>query len=1064
MRNMGLDVNRNGRAVSGTIWTAILILILLSPAILVSQVVTSTIIGRVSDSTGAVIAGAKVAVQNTDTGESRSAETDSAGRYSVSNLAAGSYSVTVQASGFQTAIRRGITLSVASEVVINLEMVLGSVQETVQVTAEAPVIEATSATLSGLVNPQQLRDLPLNGRSFDQLALLSAGVVAQPEATRNQIQGQGLRLGSNGARADANLYLLDGTVINDHSSQGPGSAAGQNLGVEAIREFRILTHSFSAEYGRNAGAVVSAITRSGTKEFHGSAYEFLRNNVLDARNFFDKGSVPPFRRNQFGGSLGGPLLRERAFFFVNYEGLRQRRGVTVIASVPDANARQGVLPGGTVAVNPAIKPYLDLYPLPNGRSFGDGTAEYIQPFSSSANENYSMERMDLHLSNEDNLFARYVYDPSESRSPRPLPGFYDGGVRTNHFTALGETHIFSATALNDFRFAFNRTDPGTTTGSLQPTGPALSFLPGADFGTITFTTAAGTGGLQLTELGTQAVAPQTFTQNVFQVTDAVNYVRGPHSWKVGMDVQRVQLNTNYLSWRRGNYTFTSLSDLLNARPSQFQFAFIGGSSSPVRGWRQVLVGSFVQDDVRLRHNLTLNLGLRHELVTSPAEVNGKSADLLHVTDAESTIGPPFETRKTNFAPRAGLAWDPTGSGKMSVRVGGGMFYNPVLGRDWYFFSGSDYRFTSTIIIANAPFPNALQNGFAAGAKSTNAVQFELDTPALVHYNVEIQRQLAPSLVLRAGYIGSHGYHMTRATEQNIRVAQIQPDGSKFFPTNARFRNPNFSSIGELLTDAHSNYNALQIDLQKSMSAGLQFNLAYTVAKTLSDSDSISNSQITSTAPTTLDINDLARDYSRSVYDQRQTVVFNAQYQMPWDKNLKSVATRAIFGGWAVNGIVSYGSGFPFDVQLGFNNSQNGDRNQPDRPNLAPGASNDPIHGTTAGCAGVRAGQKLRTPDRYFDPCSFQLPPAGTFGNLARNTVTGPRLFNVDFAALKTLGLGEKVNLEFRAEFFNLFNHANFSAPSRFVFTSQRVINGNAGRITTTSTTEREIQFGLKLIF
>jgi len=1046
-------------------------LLLFSPAVLSAQVVTGTISGRLTDTTGAVISGATVQIENTETGFSRSVPTDASGRYEVRNLPLGSYTVTAQQTGFQTEVRQGITLTVGSQIVVNLELHVGAVQEKVEVTAEAPAIETTSATLSGLVTQQQMRELPLNGRSFDQLALLSAGVISQPEATRNQIQGAGLRLASDGARADANLYLLDGTVINDQSSQGAASATGQNLGVEAIREFRVLTHNFSAEYGQNAGAVISAVTRSGTNEFHGSAYEFLRNNDLDARNFFNPGALPPFRRNQFGASLGGPVLKDRVFFFVNYEGLRQSQGVTVVAGVPDLNARQGLLPNPTtgmlmpVTLNPAVIPYLKNFPLPNGPNFGDGTAQSSANFASTASEDYSMERVDFRLSDKDSFYWRYLYDPSNAIAPQALAIFDQTTNRTTHFVVLSETHIFSANSLNEGRFAFNRSVPATGTGPVQPLDPSLDFIPGAGIGTINFvTTTGGTGATALAAWGGVSAAPNRFAQNVFQGTDTFSFIHGAHAFKMGVNLERIDLNVLQESNGRGTFQFTSLMNFLAGQPSQFQFELTTPPFGFVSGWRQILFGSFLEDDIRLSPKLTLNLGLRHEFTTSPVEVNGRSANLRNLTDPQSTPGPPFETSKLNFAPRAGLAWDPTGSGKTSIRLGAGVFHNQIQGRDWYFFSASDTRTIASYIIPNPPFPNGLANGFTPTTQAEKSVVFHPDTPTLIHYNLDIQREIRPGLSLRVGYVGAHGYNLLRAVDSDLRIPQVQPDGSLFYPATAPFINPNFSTVAQLLSDSTSTYNALQIELQKAFQRGFQFQAVYTYSKNLSDADTISNSQVLSTAPVSLSPTHVGLDYGLSVFDQRQTLVLNGGYQMPWDSRLKSGVAQAALGGWAIRGIFQYGSGFPFDIQDGINNSRSGDPNAPDRPNLAPGASNSPTSGTTAGCTGIRAGQKLGTPNRWFDPCAFQLPPAGTFGNLARNTVMGPQLVNLDFAITKATKLRENFNLEFRTEFFNLFNHPYFAVPIRMIFSSSRATSGSAGVINSTDNTGREIQFGLKLTF
>jgi carboxypeptidase family protein/TonB-dependent receptor-like protein len=1045
------------------------LLLALNAGIALSQVVTGSIVGRVTDTTGAVVPGAAVEIQNVETGFSRADQTDSEGRYVARNLPLGSYSVTVQHAGFQAQVHRGISLSVASEVVVNVELAVGNVQEKVEVTAEAPLIETTSASLSNLVGQDQMRDLPLNGRSIDSLALLSPGVFASRALSQNITIGLGLHLSVNGARPQANLFLLDGTVTND-SASGRGSASGQAMGVEGILEFRLLTHNFSAEYGRNAGAVVSAVTRSGTNDFHGSVYEFVRNNIFDARNFFNPGALPPFRRNQFGAAVGGRIIKDRMFFFVNYEGLRQRQGNTLIASVPDLNARRGLVPDPVtgqlvqVAVNPAVVPYLNLYPLPNGRNFGDGSAESISSPSQPTTEDYSMERMDFRLSDKDNFYWRYVHDPSETSLYLPVPTFANTIAAADNFVVLSETHIFSGTSLNEFRFAMNRSNPHSNSSPVVPLDPALSFVSGEVLGAITSSATSGER-LQLSNLGTDRGGHNVWPQNLFQESDTFSTVRGAHSLKFGVDLQRIQLNDYYGVAARGNFVFGGLPSILAGTPSRFTVELVNDQSNPERGWRRILFGGFVQDDYRVRPNLTLNLGLRYEAFTNPSEVNGKSGTLLNLTDTKNTPGPPFQTPKLNFAPRVGIAWDPTGSGKTSVRLGGGVFYSHLDGYTWMAPATNNSDFLKTVNVSNPPFPKGLAAGVPIGLLLANQrIQFDSDTPTIIHYNLEVQRELFRTLSLRVGYVGSHGYNIPRNSEQDLRIPTIQPDGSKFFAATAPLVNPNFSSLPTLLTDSRSNYNGLQVVLQKAVSAGLRFQASYTFSRSLSDADETVTGQTLSTPQYAQDPNALGQDYSLSAYDQRHTLVWSGVYQMPWDKRLNGKLERTALGGWAINGIFSYGTGLPFNIQSGFNNSRDGDASQPDRPNLAPGASNNPINGVTAGCQGVPAGQKLHTPERWYDPCAFVLPAAGFYGNLGRNTVTEPGLTAVDFTLVKTTPLAEQKKLEFRAEFFNLFNHANFGLPVLNVFNSSRVRSGNAGTITGTSTSNRQIQLGMKLIF
>lgn len=1031
-----------------------------------AQVVTGAISGRITDSTAAVLPGVTVQIQNVDTNFSREIQTDSGGRYEARNLPVGSYAVTAQLSGFRTEIRRGITLTVASDVVVNMELTVGAVLEIVAVTADVPAVETRNATISGLVSQEQIRALPLQGRSYEALALLAPGMVTQPDAGRNNTQGQGIQFSSNGARQDANLFLLDGATTNDHSNQSPGSAAGLSLGVEAIREFRVLTHSYSAEYGRNAGAVVSAITRSGTNQFHGSAYEFLRNDALDARNFFNRGELPPFSQNQFGVSTGGPVLKDRVFFFANYEGFRQKQGRTLIANVPDENTRRGLVRNPAtgaldqVAISPVIVPYLNMYPLPNGRNFGDGTAQFIQDASTRANEDYYMGRTDFNLSKNDTFYGRYVYDPSESVTPLPIPPFFSNATNTNHYMILSETHVFSAASLNEFRFSFNRSTPRNGTGPLD-LNHALDFVPNAGLGLISFSASGQT----LTNIGPQTNNPQYFPQNLIQVGDTFNHVTGAHAWKFGFNLDLYQTASISYGGARGEYTFPSLAGFLAGTPSRIEFFRIGGNSSPSNEYRQMLFGWFVQDDFRLRPNLTLNLGLRHEFLDTPREISGRTANLRNLTDAAATVGPPWVVGKLNFAPRVGLAWDPKGNGQTSIRLGGGLFHNEMLGRAWYVFSQAEYLFNETFLVRNPPnFPNALQSGFTPGALSEKGVTYHADTPTMVHYNLEVQQQATPTISVRAGYVGSHGYHLPVQQEDNIRIAQILPDGSKFFPANAPFVNPNFASIRQLHTIGISNYHALQAGVTKSFSGGLLVQSNYTWGKVLSQGDTVSSSQVGSTNAFIMDVGDIDRDYGRSAFDQRHTFSLSSRYELPFGRSMTSGIGKALVDGWEINGLVRAGSGFPVAVLTGFNNSRNGDAGIPDRPNLASGFSTDPTHGTTAGCTGVAAGQKLRTPGLWFDPCAFELPAAGTFGNLARNTVSGPGFVTVDFTGVKRFALREGTHLEFRAEVFNLLNHANFKAPFGRIFNSSGTRNGSAGVITETAGQNRQIQFGLKLTF
>ena len=1047
-------------------------LFLLSAAPMVfSQAVTGTISGAVKDSTGAVLPGVKIVLLNQETGISRTVQSDGAGRYFASSLSLGNFEVTAALEGFQTVVRSGIVLTVGREAVVDLVMTVGAVVQTVEIIGEAPVIETTSATVSGLVSAEQIRELPLNGRSLTDLTLLNPGVFYNRTSGNSPQDGMGPRLSINGGRQESNLYLMDGTVITDRNG-GTSGVTGATLGVEAVREFRVLTHNYGAEYGRSSGGVISLITRSGTNQFHGSLYEFVRNDIFDAREFFNRGEggKPPFRRNQFGASIGGPVVKDHVFFFANYEGMRQRETSSAVTTVPDADARRGLLPDRAnpgqfrnVGVSPLIAPYLNntaLWPLPNENLFGDGTGRAIVNLSVPNNENFYMGRMDFRVSDNDTFYGRFIHNPSDRWRPRPMPTFVSLDEASNQYTTLSETHVFSATALNELRFAFNRNSRGVDTGPIVDYDPALDYNPGQGFGHIRFQESNTTSGL-LTAIGAPSGRQFLSVGNVFQVSDTFSLVRGPHSLKFGINIERAQWNTNNLNLTRGEFFFNSLEDLLAARPSRLDGAILNNKFG-TRGTRNTLYGWFVQDDYRVRSNLTVNLGFRHEFQTNPYEVNGRSGNLRPVTAALPIVGPMVNLAKMNFAPRLGLAWDPTGSAKTSIRLGAGIYHNQVVA-----FPNSDPQSSDNFSINNpTTFPRFPANP-PLSAKSQATSAWPLDTPTTIQYGLDVQRQLTSALTVRLGYVGSYGYNQTRTTQENIRIPQILPDGRKFWVATAPRYNPNYSNITMLQADTVNNYNALQATVQQALRAGLMFGASYTYGKAMSEADAERNRIVDNLGSfVSLDKDKPGLDYSRSAYDQRHAFVLNSQYMMPWDRYLDSRVAKAVLGGWGVKAVWQYGSGMPLTAQAGFDVSRKGQANTADRVSLVPGRSNNPVEGVTTGCFGgvIPAGQKLKSADRWFDPCAFTLPEAGFFGDVGRNTIDGPSYNTVSFTLEKKTRITESKILELRAEVFNLLNHASFGLPQIQLFGSTRAIAGNAATITFTTSSSRQIQLGAKLTF
>ena len=647
-----------------------------------AQVTTGTISGTVKDTSGAVLPGAKVVVLNEGTGISRTVETDAAGRYSAPSLSLGNYRVTGSQEGFQTEVRSGIVLTVGREAVVDLSLSVGAVTQTVEVQGEAPLVESTTASLGSLVDDRTIRALPLNGRSYDQLALLQPGVILFDPGTINDTtfqSGTGKRFSVGGQRSFSNNFLLDGTNISDEGNGTPGGAAGTNLGVDTILEFKIFTNSFKAEFGRTSGSVVTAITRSGTNSFHGTAFEYIRNSALDARNFFDVGSSPPpFKRNQFGGVLGGPIKKDKTFFFGGYEGLRQGLGTTLIATVPTLPSRQGILPTGTVPVNPVVVPYLNLYPLPNGRDFGDGTGEYLSAPTVVTNEDNFMIRVDHQLNAKTGIFGRYTFDRDSLNAPQSIPPLVQILGSRRQYTTLQANSILGPKVLNNFRFAYNRTSNSLDQRFIPDPGPQLAIIPGQPFGAIAIG-ALITNARAITQLGgNSGSGASTYAYSIFEWGDDFSYIAGKHTLKTGVDIQRLRDNAAKGTGLRGVYTFTTFSDFLAGRAANLQ------TSSPLGinnywGVRQSLYGAYGQDDYAVNSRLTLNLGLRWETATDPTEVNGKSAFLPSPAATATVVsGRFFSIGKKNFEPRFGLAWRLNASGKTVLRAGGGIYHNQIL--------------------------------------------------------------------------------------------------------------------------------------------------------------------------------------------------------------------------------------------------------------------------------------------------------------------------------------------------------------------------------------------------
>lgn len=994
--------------------------------------------GTIKDATGGVVRGVELTLMHEATGGKRLVRTDDRGIYFLSHLAPGRYELVAKLSGFQTEKRQGIVLTVGREAVLDLVLTVGTVATETIVTADANLVDTQSTALSDVMDPRAIRELPLNGRDFAQLSLLEPGVA--PSRRTSDSGGPGTKLVINGNKPSQVSFLLDGSDINDANNNTPGSAAGVLLGVDTLQEFRVLTNSYSAAYGRSAGGVISAVTKSGTNLLHGSVFEFVRNSAFDAKNFFDSASapIPPFRRNQFGAEVDGPILRNKTFFLGSYEGLRQRLGITSLTVVPDQDARQGIFPNGTrVPVNPAVPAYLNLVPLPNGRSFGDGTGEYAAAASNTTTEDFVTGRVDHRFSGATSLFGRYTFDNATVSVPDGIQLVRADSKSRNQYLTTELTHLFSSRLLDTFRFSFNRSNLDSSPSYLRSVDPSLSFFPGRPLGQISVT--------GFFSIGPSRFGPSFSDQKLFQFTNDLSYTRGRHAIKFGFDHRFYHLPTSRPQSPYGFYQFNGLTDFLQARPASVELTL--PDSKLNRDWRQSMTAAYLQDDVRMSQRLTVNLGLRYERVSVPVEANGYSANFRDpAKDATTTIGPMFSNPSNwNFAPRAGIAWDPLGDGKTSVRAGFGLFFDPVW-VDFYANAGNRLSpFYTLGSIRNPVFPRAEtlvgNPGFVLGRQ--DVLVSDPRNPYSMQYNFSVQRQVGSASVLTVSYAGQRGLHLARFVDGNQAIPQIV-EGRKFFPETSVTRNPNLTGVRYKVTDGQSIYNSLQASLAQRLGRGLSFRINYVFSRNIDDGSVTVTQGSDNDLPQDPDSRKAERGLSN--YDVRHYFVTYWTWDLPAFRG-PGWLTR----GWQWNTIATLSSGNPFSTVVGFDRArarfQAG--TSPQRPDLVAGRSTNPV---------------LGGPDRYYDPSAFALPAAGFFGNLGRNTLIGPGLAVVDVSVNKRFRLSERIEAQFRTEMFNSLNHPNFAIPSqRTVFSSSGAV-GSAGRITSTLTSARQLQLGIKLVF
>jgi carboxypeptidase family protein len=1053
--------------------------------------VSASLSGIVTDPTGAPVPAASITAKNLETAAVRNTVTDDAGRYQVFPLPVGQYEVKVTKSGFQEEIRSGIHLVVGQEASVDIRLHVGEVRQRVTVTEEAPMVSTTTRDISGLVGEQQVKELPLNGRSFDLLLTLNPGVV---NFTWEKTGGVGISNSTvgnmfsvSGNRPQQNLFLLNGVEFTGaaENNMQPGGTSQQLLGVDAVREFNVLGDTYGAEYGKRPGAQVTIVTQSGTNSFHGSLFEFLRNSAFDARNFFDQSQIPHFERNQFGGSLAGPIQKDKTFLFGNYEGFRQHLNLTDVTLVPDTNARNGFLPCSlvkpapnpcpasglaNVGLAPGVAALFSLWPVqsPNAPDFG-GIAEAFSSPLQTIREDFGTARLDHIFSSKDSLGTVYTVDDSDDVTPTSNPFSTDLETLREQVLSLEETHVFSPTFVNTARIGFSRASYFYT-GEPTPNTPAAgvpAFLAGRRVGAVVIGgSAASNPAAQLTLAGSNNGSNLAITRNLFTYEDKISITRGRHQFSAGAWSQWMQSNSGLALSQFGQATFTGLQTLLQGSIGTFLF---DPAPTPL-GWRSWFGALYAEDIVRLSPKLTLSLGFRQETSNGWTEVDQRAATFVFVNGALATqphIGKNvFINNNAKFLPqpRIGLAWSPFGKSKTVVRAGFGV-YNDLQDALGYRLD-QNAPFNPTFSIANLAVSNlpVLPGAPLPGKAKVvpGGVQPDLQTPTLVSYSLRVQQELTPNLAVTIGYVGSHGYHELVSLDANepVPVCPAPPctAATATYPlgpggTKPLLANPALANTFSWYSEGNSSYNALLLDVNRRFSAGLSLRGVYTFSRTLDDGDSLNATAAANAPGLVMFPGDIRADWGLATYHVKNIGVINGVYELPFGHGKRFAGglngiRNTLVAGWTVNTIVTLQSGFPFTPQLSFNPSNNGDTRNPVRPSLNPAFTGPAI---------------LGSPNGYFNPNAFVTPANGTYGDLGRDTFIGPGLAAWDFSLLKDTRVRERLDLQFRAEFFNFLNHANFNTPNLITLTPTGG-SPTAGVITSTSATSRQIQFGLKLLW
>jgi hypothetical protein len=1042
-----------------------------------AQVVGGTISGTVTDASGAAIPNAHVLVHNDDTGAQRSLTTNASGQYIASSIAVASYTITADAPNFAQTTRT-VTLTIGQSLNLNLALSVTG-HETVTVHETQPIVNTSTEQTAGLVDSRQVKGLPLNGRSYDQLILLNPGTVNYTNQRSGGIGTSNSSVGSmfsvSGRRPQDNLFLLNGIEYTGASliNTTPGGTSGQLLGIDGIREFNVVTDTYSAAYGKRDGAQISIVTTGGTNQLHGSIYEFIRNSFFDARNYFDGPRIPEFQRNNFGASLGGPIRKNKLFLFANYEGYRQNLGESLVTLVPDATSRAHAVA--------SVKPLLNLWPIANGPEItqngaATGIAQWIGSAPQHIREDFGTTRFDANLSNNDTFNSIYTIDDSDAVSPSADPYSYDEENLREQVLSAEEHHVFSPNFVNVARFGFSRASyyfNGYVPAEQQALTPSVR--PGVPtYAVVISGSTASNGASSITGAGANVGANNSIARNLFTFDDHVFYTIGKHTLEGGVWIQRLQSNDNLAQDQYGQASFASLATFLTGAIKTFTYA----PDITELGWRTLFADAFLEDTWRISPRFQIRAGFRSESSTGWSESQNRAS--VYTFGAVSN-GAPLGVISTNPTsglsnaltdnralflpePRIGLAWDAFGNGRTSVTASAGLHHSLLDALDYRLDQAAPYN------TVNSYSSTTVANPISGTPKiSPSTVATNISTPALFSYTLRIEQQLAPSTSLTLGYNGSHSYHQILNGDLNEPNFEVLANHVVYYPTIIKANNA-VANTTSWWSGGTGNYNAFIVDLRHNLSHGLQFRINYTWSKNLDDG-SAWNTSVSSNTPAFVSVPALPHlDYGPAATDVRHLFAANATYDLPIGTGQAFFAdankfTEHVISGWSLASIVSLSTGFPFSPQLGYNPTGSGDSRNPVRPNVNPNFTGKLYPG----------GNTAQKAAQFFNPNAFSAPAYGTVGNAGRDSLVGPGYADWDFSLLKSTQLTQRFRLQFRAEFFNLLNHTNLALPNEVVFSNGPTQGttatqttpaalGTPGVITATANTSRQIQLGLKLLF